>query len=75
MLRGPIVHCLTANCQRHRHVAAPPSAKVKFSGLPATEARAAVMFEEPRKVELKDGAFEDWFGPNEVHVYRVRRKS
>ncbi len=29
----------------------------------------AVMFEEPRTVEVKDGSFTDWFGPNEVHVY------
>jgi hypothetical protein len=34
----------------------------------------SVVFEEPRKVELKDGAFSDWFGPNEVHVYKFTRK-
>lgn len=47
--------------------------KVKFSGLPAVDATGVLMFEEPRKVQVKEGAFEDWFGPNEVHVYRFRR--
>jgi hypothetical protein len=45
--------------------------QVKFTGLPATESQAQVMFEEPRKVQLKDRSLEDWFGPNEVHVYKV----
>jgi hypothetical protein len=30
--------------------------------------------EEPRTVEVKDGSFADWFGPNEVHVYKFSRK-
>jgi hypothetical protein len=47
--------------------------KVKFSGLPPTESTGGLMFEEPRKVEVKEGAFEDWFAPNEVHVYRLKR--
>lgn len=47
--------------------------KIKFSGLPAVDKVGAVMFEEPRKIEVKEGALEDWFGPNEVHVYRLRR--
>jgi hypothetical protein len=50
-----------------------PTVKVKFTGLPATEASGAVMFEEPRKVQVESGGFEDWFAPNEVHVYRIRR--
>lgn len=32
-----------------------------------------VMFEEPRTVEVKDGSFTDWFGPNEVHVYKFSK--
>jgi hypothetical protein len=47
--------------------------KASFSGLPATEAQADVLFEEPRKIQIKNGAFEDWFGPNEVHVYHFTR--
>jgi hypothetical protein len=49
--------------------------KATFSGLPAVEPIGTLMFEEPRKVEIKGGAFEDWFGPNEVHVYRIKRKA
>jgi hypothetical protein len=49
--------------------------KVRFSGLPRSESIGVLMFEEPRKVEVKEGAFEDWFGPNEVHVYRLKRTS
>ena len=48
--------------------------KVTFTGLPAMKSTGAVMFEEPRSVEVKVGAFEDWFGPNEAHVYRLGRK-
>ena len=29
-----------------------------------------MLFESPRQVEIKKGAFTDWFGPFEVHVYR-----
>jgi len=32
-----------------------------------------VLFEEPRKVTAAAGAFTDWFGANEVHVYRFRK--
>ena len=46
--------------------------KVKFSGLPRREPTdAAVLFEEPRKVQVTDGGIEDWFAPNDVHVYRI----
>jgi hypothetical protein len=41
--------------------------------LPATFSAGEVMFESPRKVEVKDGKFTDWFGLFEVHVYRFRR--
>jgi len=47
--------------------------KVKFSGLGTTSGDGSVMFEEPRKVKVSGGAFEDWFGPNEVHVYHIKR--
>ena len=49
------------------------TAKVKFTGLPKTDSTADVMFEEPRKVEIKEAAFEDWFAANDVHVYQMRR--
>ncbi|MEK7404652.1 MAG: hypothetical protein AAB225_06050 [Acidobacteriota bacterium] len=44
--------------------------QVKFSGLPASVTGGDVLFEEPRKVAVSGGGFSDWFGPNEVHVYR-----
>lgn len=47
--------------------------EVKFSGLPAAIAAGAVLFEEPRTVGVSAGSFTDWFGPNEVHVYRFSR--
>jgi hypothetical protein len=46
--------------------------EAKFSGLP--DAAGEVLFEEPRKVKVSGGAFTDWFGPNEVHVYRFNRR-
>jgi hypothetical protein len=50
------------------------TAHVKFSGLGKVAEDAEVMYEPPRKVKVKDGAFTDWFGPNEVHVYRLKKK-
>jgi hypothetical protein len=50
-----------------------PTIRVRFSGLPKEingEAAGTVLFEEPRKVDAKQGSFADWFGPFEVHVYR-----
>ncbi len=44
--------------------------QVKFTGLPPGAGEGRVLFEEPRKVTASSGAFTDWFGPNEVHVYR-----
>lgn len=43
--------------------------QTKFTGLPEEIAAGDVLFEEPRKIAVVDGAFTDWFGPNEVHVY------
>jgi hypothetical protein len=42
-----------------------------FSGLPKNVTSADVLFEEPRKVEIKDGQLADWFAPFDVHVYRI----
>lgn len=49
------------------------TAQVAFSGLPRDLSPGSLLFEEPRKVEPKDGSFRDWFGPNEVHVYRFAK--
>lgn len=49
------------------------TAQVTFSGLPEELTTGAVLFEEPRKVNAASGSFTDWFGPNEVHVYRFSR--
>jgi hypothetical protein len=46
---------------------------VTFKGLPATVTRGDVVYESPRKIEVKNGQFTDWFGPEEVHVYRIGR--
>ena len=47
--------------------------QVRFSGLPESAVGGEVLYESPRKVEIKQGAFTDWFGPFEVHAYRFRR--
>ncbi len=47
--------------------------QVKFSGLPAWAGEAEVLYESPRKVQAKAGAFTDWFVPFDVHVYHFRR--
>jgi hypothetical protein len=44
--------------------------QAKFTGLPANLGEGKVLFEDPRKVKAEGGTFTDWFGPNEVHVYR-----
>jgi hypothetical protein len=46
--------------------------QVEFSGIPASAQTGDVLFEEPRKPALKEGQFQDWFTPFEVHVYRLR---
>ena len=47
------------------------TAQVTFSGVPgaAGEGEGEVLYESPRKVEVKGGSFKDWFAPWEVHVY------
>jgi hypothetical protein len=47
--------------------------EIEFSGLPESIERGDVLFEAPRKVEMKQGRFTDWFAPFEVHVYRFNR--
>ena len=47
--------------------------EVEFSGLPTDLTRGDVLYEQPRVVEAQAGAFTDWFGPFEVHVYRFAR--
>jgi hypothetical protein len=46
--------------------------EVKFTGLPTSISTGDVLYEEPRKIEVKDGSFSDWFGPFDVHVYRFK---
>lgn len=47
--------------------------QVSFSGLPGNISSGDVLYESPRKVDVANGKFTDWFGPNEVHVYRFRK--
>jgi hypothetical protein len=54
-------------CQREGQ-----ATRVEFTGLPATAGHGDVLFEAPRTVEAKAGAFSDWFAPFEVHVYRFK---
>jgi hypothetical protein len=46
---------------------------VKFTGLPGPNTTAEVLYESPRTVAVENGGFSDWFAPNEVHVYRIRK--
>ena len=36
---------------------------------------AKVLFEEPRTVKLDAGSVTDWFAPNDVHVYVIKKAS
>jgi hypothetical protein len=47
--------------------------EAEFTGLPEGITSGEVMFEAPRTVTVTNGAFKDWFGPFDVHVYRFRR--
>jgi hypothetical protein len=49
------------------------TAQVTFSGLPPGVTDGEVLFEAPRHVQVANGSFTDWFGPDEVHVYRFRK--
>jgi hypothetical protein len=46
-----------------------------FTGLPANVGAGEVLFENLRPVKADGGRFTDWFGPNEVHVYRFKRQT
>jgi hypothetical protein len=50
-----------------------PAIEARFSGLPVELGEGEVLFEAPRRVTARGGVFTDWFGPNEVHVYRFHR--
>jgi hypothetical protein len=41
--------------------------------LPETATGGEMLYESPRRVEIRKGTFTDWFGPFEVHVYHFRR--
>jgi hypothetical protein len=47
--------------------------ETKFTGLPHEVGAGDVLYEAPRTVEAKDGAFSDWFAPYDVHVYKFSR--
>jgi hypothetical protein len=59
--------------------------EITFTGLPEGISEGEVLFEEPRRVQVRrqlrnpekpeteTGVFSDWFGPFDVHVYRFRR--
>jgi hypothetical protein len=47
--------------------------QARFSGLPQNSTGGEMLFESPRRVEIKKGAFTDWFGPLEAHAYRFKR--
>jgi hypothetical protein len=49
------------------------TAQVQFTGLPTDATSAEVLFESPRTVTAKSGAFSDWFAPWDVHVYKFTR--
>jgi len=46
--------------------------QVKFTGLPSSISGGDVVYEEPRKIEVKNGAFTDWFAPFDMHVYQFK---
>jgi hypothetical protein len=47
--------------------------QVTFSGIPSGYSKADVMFESPATVTASNGAFTDWFGPFDVHVYHFHK--
>jgi hypothetical protein len=49
------------------------TSEIEFSGLPTDLGEGVVLYESPRKIATKDGAFKDWFAPFEVHVYKFSR--
>lgn len=51
-----------------------PTVQAEFTGLPSVKAEGELLYESPRKVQVNNGKFIDWFGPFEVHVYHFQRK-
>ena len=49
------------------------TAEVEFSGLPDGVSTGEVLYEPPRTIQVKGGAFKDWFAPWDVHVYKFSR--
>jgi hypothetical protein len=47
--------------------------QVQFIGLPASSTAGELLFEAPRRLQIANGKFSDWFAPYEVHVYRFTR--
>lgn len=50
------------------------TALIEFTGLPSAAAEGQVLYESPRKVAARQGAFKDWFAPYDVHVYKFTLK-
>jgi hypothetical protein len=55
-----------------RREAETPS-RYQFTGLPADVVDGEVLFEPPRRVNVANGQFTDWFAGNDVHVYRLKK--
>jgi len=47
--------------------------QVNFLQIPPVKPEVEVMFEGPRKVRVEQHVLSDFFGPYEVHVYRMKR--
>ena len=47
--------------------------EVEFTGLPDGVDAGEVLYEAPRRVQVAEGRFKDWFAPWEVHVYKFSR--
>ena len=47
--------------------------QITFSGLPSGYSKGDVMYESPATVTAVNGAFTDWFGPFDVHVYKFHK--
>ena len=56
-------------CNRGRE-----TVQVNFRNIPPVDASVDVMFEAARKVIVEDRSIKEFFGPFDVHVYRMHRK-
>ncbi len=48
--------------------------RARISGVPAVDQQTQVLYEEPRSATVQSGVLTDWFAPNEVHVYRMKKQ-